>query len=83
MSWFSDFRGSGGIDWSAVLPADAWVVFFGSGSFVCFGCYFNLVCGFEEVLADCSHGELGVSFCLPEVSGAVQVRRGRSIWFTT
>ena len=23
MSWFSDFRGSGGIDWSAVLPADA------------------------------------------------------------
>ena len=23
MSWFSDFLGSGGIDWSAVLPADA------------------------------------------------------------
>ena len=23
MSWFSDFLGSGGIAWSAVLPADA------------------------------------------------------------
>jgi hypothetical protein len=50
------------------------VVFFGSGSFGYFGGYFNLVCSFEEVLADCSHGELGVSFCLPEVSGAVQAK---------
>ena len=50
-------------------------VFFGSGSFVCFGGYFNLVCGFEEVLADCSHGELGVSFCMPEVLGAVQAKK--------
>ena len=48
------------------------MVFFGSGSFGCFGGYFNLVCGFEEVLADCSRGELGVSFCLPDVSGGVQ-----------
>ena len=23
MSWFSDFRGLGGIDWPVVLPADA------------------------------------------------------------
>ena len=50
-------------------------VFFGSGSFGSFGCYFISVCGFEEVLADCSHGELGVSFCLPEVSGAVQAKK--------
>ena len=53
-------------------------VFLGSGSFgcvVCVGGYFNLVCGFEEVLADCSHGELGVSFCLPKVSGAVQAKK--------
>ena len=54
------------------------MVFFESGTFervVCVGGYFNLVCGFEEVLADCSHGELGVSFRLPEVSGAVQAKK--------
>ena len=51
------------------------MLFFGLGSFGCFGGYFNLVYGFEEVLADCSHGELGVSFGLPKVSGAVQAKK--------
>ena len=50
-------------------------IFYGSGSFVCIGGYFNLVCGFEEVVADCSRSELGVSFRQPEVSGAVQAKK--------
>ncbi len=32
----------------------------------------NFVCGFEQVLPDRSHRQLGVGFCDPEVAGAVQ-----------
>ncbi len=32
----------------------------------------NFVCGFEQVLPDRSHRQLGVGFCDPEVACAVQ-----------
>jgi hypothetical protein len=60
------------------------VVFFGSGSFVCFGGYFNLAYGFEEVLADCSHGELGEyqSFVARLESGQRRIDVVELIWIS-